>query len=89
MFPEICMVGAKVIQFSAKYFGACFVLFCGRPIKVFSEAMPICLCDFFLSSTRTQENITTSKPRNSRCFTFLRDSLGFVQHLTSVDNVVF
>ena len=26
MFPEICMVGAKVIQFSAKYFGACFEL---------------------------------------------------------------
>ena len=24
MFPEICMVGVKVIQFSAKYFGACF-----------------------------------------------------------------
>ena len=30
--PEICMVGAKVIQFSAKYFGACFELLtkCGR-----------------------------------------------------------
>ena len=26
MFPEICMVGAKVIQFSAQYFGACFEL---------------------------------------------------------------
>ena len=24
--PEICIVGAKVIQFSAKYFGACFEL---------------------------------------------------------------
>ena len=32
MFPEICMVGAKVISFSAKYFGACFeqLTRCGR-----------------------------------------------------------
>ena len=38
--------------------------------QVFPEATPICLWDYFFSSTRTQENTTTYKPRNSS-FAFL------------------
>ena len=41
MFPEICMVGAKVIQFSAKYFGACFELLtkCGWIKPLYCQAL--------------------------------------------------